>query len=225
MFEELGLPCSVLVNSAMYGYAPRLVAAFRARGDEIVGHGRTNSERQGVLPETDERALIEEATAIIARHEGRSAAGLARAVDLAEPGDAGPAGGGRLSLSARLVPRRPADLVSNPPGRAHPVRALSAGAERHSPDRGPEAGGRRLRGHDRRHLRRDARGGRRPAAGDGHRAARLSGGMAPPGAASAPRAQAHPRHRRRGLWFTTAGAIAAHVAALPKGTVPGDQVS
>ena len=74
-FEELGLPASVLVNSAMYGYAPSLVAAFRERGDEIVGHGRTDSERQGILPETDERALIEEATALIARHEGRRPAG------------------------------------------------------------------------------------------------------------------------------------------------------
>ncbi len=36
----------------------RLVAACRARGDEIVGHGRTNAERQGELDEAAERALI-----------------------------------------------------------------------------------------------------------------------------------------------------------------------
>ena len=67
----------------MYDYAPSLVAAFRERGDEIVGHGRTNSERQGILPEADERALIERRPRLIARHEGRRPAGLARALDLA----------------------------------------------------------------------------------------------------------------------------------------------
>jgi peptidoglycan/xylan/chitin deacetylase (PgdA/CDA1 family) len=71
MFDELRWPTTVLLNSSMYDYAPELVAAFRARGDEIAGHGRTNSERQGVLPEDEERALIAEATEAIRRHEGR----------------------------------------------------------------------------------------------------------------------------------------------------------
>jgi allantoinase len=75
MFDKLGWPLSVLINSAMYGYAPELLQAHRARGDEFVGHGRTNSERQGVLPEAEERALIVEATEAIARHEGRPPAG------------------------------------------------------------------------------------------------------------------------------------------------------
>jgi allantoinase len=55
----------------MYDHAPALVAANRARGDEIAGHGRTNSERQSILPEAEERALIAESTAAIQRHEGR----------------------------------------------------------------------------------------------------------------------------------------------------------
>lgn len=75
MFEALALPASVLVNAAMYDYAPDLVAAFSRRGDEIVGHGRTNSERQSVLPEEDERRLIAETTATIERHEGRAPQG------------------------------------------------------------------------------------------------------------------------------------------------------
>jgi peptidoglycan/xylan/chitin deacetylase (PgdA/CDA1 family) len=75
LFDALGWPVSVLLNSAIYDYAPQLAAAFRARGDEFVGHGRTNAERQGVLDEAGERALIEAATAAIARHEGRAPAG------------------------------------------------------------------------------------------------------------------------------------------------------
>lgn len=75
LFEEIGLPASVLLNSSLYDYCPELVAAFRARGDEMVGHGRTNSERQSTLDEAGERALIAEATAAMRAHEGRAPAG------------------------------------------------------------------------------------------------------------------------------------------------------
>jgi len=74
-FDALDLPMAALVNSAMYDYAPDLVAACRARGDEIVGHGRTNAERQGHLEEDGERELISEATARIMEGEGRSPEG------------------------------------------------------------------------------------------------------------------------------------------------------
>ena len=47
----------------------------RARGDEIVGHGRTNAERQGTLDEAAERALIGEATARLTEAEGRAPEG------------------------------------------------------------------------------------------------------------------------------------------------------
>ena len=70
LLDELRLPATVLLNSALYDHAPALVAAHRARGDEIAGHGRTNSERQGSMSETEEGALIAECTGAIARHEG-----------------------------------------------------------------------------------------------------------------------------------------------------------
>ncbi|WP_375408824.1 polysaccharide deacetylase family protein [uncultured Methylobacterium sp.] len=75
LLDALAMPASILVNSRLYGDCPGLVEAFRARGDEIVAHGRTNAERQGVLDEAAERALIGEATDILARHEGRAPAG------------------------------------------------------------------------------------------------------------------------------------------------------
>ena len=74
-FDALGLPLAALVNSAMYDYAPALVAACRARGDEIVGHGRTNAERQGVLDEVGEGRLIAETTARLSEGEGRAPQG------------------------------------------------------------------------------------------------------------------------------------------------------
>ena len=74
-FDALSLPLAALINSAMYDYAPGLVAACRARGDEIVGHGRTNAERQGHLDEAAERELIGHATARLTEAEGRSPEG------------------------------------------------------------------------------------------------------------------------------------------------------
>lgn len=73
LFSELNWPVSLLVNSAMYEHAAAAVTAFPKA--EIVGHGRTNSERQGTLPENEERALIADATAAIVKHTGTAPKG------------------------------------------------------------------------------------------------------------------------------------------------------
>ena len=70
LFDELGLPACHLVNSYLYDTHPDIPAAIRKRGDEFIGHGRTNSEKPGARPEEDERNLIAEATSAIASHEG-----------------------------------------------------------------------------------------------------------------------------------------------------------
>lgn len=75
LFDDLKLPVSVLINSDIYRDCPGLATAHRARGDEFLGHGRTNGERQGTLSEQDEAALIAAATAEIVRHEGRHPGG------------------------------------------------------------------------------------------------------------------------------------------------------
>jgi peptidoglycan/xylan/chitin deacetylase (PgdA/CDA1 family) len=75
LFDAVKMPVSVLVNSSIYDYCPEVMAAFRQRGDEVVAHGRTNSERQGTMSEADERGMIEETSATIARHERKRPAG------------------------------------------------------------------------------------------------------------------------------------------------------
>jgi len=75
LFEELNLPITLLVNSAVYGETPEVVEPFRLRGDEIACHGRTNSERQSGLNEEQERLLIEEATKTIASREATAPKG------------------------------------------------------------------------------------------------------------------------------------------------------
>jgi peptidoglycan/xylan/chitin deacetylase (PgdA/CDA1 family) len=75
MLDMLDLPACHLINSSIFEYAPSVPKAIMARGDEFVGHGRTNAERQGQMWEDDERRLIEEARDIIAHETGRSPRG------------------------------------------------------------------------------------------------------------------------------------------------------
>jgi allantoinase len=75
LFDELRLPAAHLINSYLYDTHPGVIDAIRDRGDELVGHGRTNSEKPGMRPEEDERTLIAEATAALARREGRAPRG------------------------------------------------------------------------------------------------------------------------------------------------------
>lgn len=73
--DAYDLPYAILLNSALYDYCPELLAAFAARGDEMVGHGRTNSERQTEMSPQEERRAISEATAAIDKHWGRKPLG------------------------------------------------------------------------------------------------------------------------------------------------------
>lgn len=75
LFDQLNLPAAVLVNTWLYDEAPQLIAAFRARGDEMVGHGRTNSERQGAMSEAQEAEMIAQVVARMTKEEGRPPAG------------------------------------------------------------------------------------------------------------------------------------------------------
>lgn len=75
LFRELGLPVTLLINSALYEACPQLIAAYREAGAEIAAHGRTNSEHQAGFDEATERALIEDVRDTIARHEGQPPAG------------------------------------------------------------------------------------------------------------------------------------------------------
>ncbi|MES2716158.1 MAG: polysaccharide deacetylase family protein [Pseudomonadota bacterium] len=75
LFSQLGLPAAALINTALYEHCPALVAACVARGDELVGHGHSNAERQGVLAEPDERALLLHCRQQMLAHSGQAPAG------------------------------------------------------------------------------------------------------------------------------------------------------
>jgi len=73
--DELRLPAAHNVNSLLYEYQPRIFARLRERGDELIGHGRTNSEHQRGMWERDEARVIAEATEAIRAHEGAAPEG------------------------------------------------------------------------------------------------------------------------------------------------------
>jgi allantoinase len=68
--DEHAMPVAALLNTAIYDLCPDVAAAFRARGDEVVGHGRTNAERQCDMDEATERAMIIASRDRIAAEEG-----------------------------------------------------------------------------------------------------------------------------------------------------------
>src|SRR5262249_38405136 len=62
LMEELKLPLCHLLNSSVCEEQPQIADRIRQRNDDVIGHGRTNSERQTDMDEATERALIEEST-------------------------------------------------------------------------------------------------------------------------------------------------------------------
>jgi allantoinase len=68
LFGELNWPVSLLANADMIVHAPQAIEAFPRA--EIVGHGRTNTERQGTLSEAEERALIVETAESLEKFSG-----------------------------------------------------------------------------------------------------------------------------------------------------------
>ncbi len=71
VFDDLDIPWSHNVNAAAMELYPDIVARIVERGDEIIAHGRTNSERSDGLWESDEARLIAETTETITKHWGR----------------------------------------------------------------------------------------------------------------------------------------------------------
>jgi len=68
LFDELNLPTAALINTALYEHCPELIAAHVRRGDELVGHGHTNAERQGAWNAEDETRLLRSCKDIIRSH-------------------------------------------------------------------------------------------------------------------------------------------------------------
>jgi allantoinase len=219
LLDELKLPASILINSTIYQAAPGLADAFRARGDEFVGHGRTNSERQGILEADDEAALIDEATVAIARHEGSAPKGwLGPWISQSHLTPDLLAEAGYDYLLDWCMDDQPIFMRT----RAGPILAVPYPQEINDI---PMIVGRKIEGPAFAEMIIDhfdemlAQSAHEPLVmgvalhpyivGQPHRLKHLR------------RALAHIAAQRDKIWLTRAGEIASHVRALPKGIVPG----
>ncbi|HET9702064.1 MAG TPA: polysaccharide deacetylase family protein, partial [Burkholderiales bacterium] len=75
LFEDLKLPVGALINTALYDYCPEVIEAFVKRGDELIGHGHTNSDRQGDMNEDAERELLRSCRDRIRKASGKAPLG------------------------------------------------------------------------------------------------------------------------------------------------------
>lgn len=75
LFDDLKVPAAALINTALYDYCPDVIEACVKRGDELVGHGHTNSERQSDMEEATEKALLAGCRERIHRESNRLASG------------------------------------------------------------------------------------------------------------------------------------------------------
>lgn len=75
VFDSLGLPAATLLNTALYDHCPELVAACVTRGDELIGHGHSNSERQADMDEKNEGALLIRCRARMLEESGTAPSG------------------------------------------------------------------------------------------------------------------------------------------------------
>jgi len=70
ILDELKLPASILLNSSVCYHYPDIVEKIKERGDDVLGHGRTNAEVVRGMWEDDERRVIAECTEVIEQHVG-----------------------------------------------------------------------------------------------------------------------------------------------------------
>ncbi len=76
-FKQYQLPLSILLNTAVYDYAPELLAACRKAGHEIVAHGHSNSDIMSGMSDVEQATYIRRVTERIAQVEGKRPTGWA----------------------------------------------------------------------------------------------------------------------------------------------------
>jgi allantoinase len=70
ILDELNLPATILLNSEVCHHYPAIVDKIKARGDDVLGHGRSNAEVLRGMWEADEANAIKQCTETIAQHVG-----------------------------------------------------------------------------------------------------------------------------------------------------------
>jgi peptidoglycan/xylan/chitin deacetylase (PgdA/CDA1 family) len=76
LFDHYEMNLGVIVNAANYSHCSELVARFRDRGDELIGHGISNGTQRPIdMDEQTERDMIRQVTEIMTQADGVRPAG------------------------------------------------------------------------------------------------------------------------------------------------------
>lgn len=75
IFAQRGIRTTIALNASVCRFYPELIAAFKQRGDELMGHGMTNSERLDTLSPAAAAAVVREAVTLIRSSTGERVRG------------------------------------------------------------------------------------------------------------------------------------------------------
>jgi len=75
MFGERRIQTTIALNAAVCRFYPEIIEAFRARGDELMGHGITNSEHLDTMSPEHGAALVRQAVDMIRTSSGQRVRG------------------------------------------------------------------------------------------------------------------------------------------------------
>lgn len=75
IFQARNIRTTIALNASVCRFYPDIIAAFKQRGDELMGHGMTNSERMDTLSPTAAAQVVREAVAEIRNSTGERVRG------------------------------------------------------------------------------------------------------------------------------------------------------
>jgi peptidoglycan/xylan/chitin deacetylase (PgdA/CDA1 family) len=70
IFSERRIPATIALNALVCRFYPEIIEAAKARGDEFMGHGMTNSQHLDLVPPADAAAIVRAAADTIASATG-----------------------------------------------------------------------------------------------------------------------------------------------------------
>jgi peptidoglycan/xylan/chitin deacetylase (PgdA/CDA1 family) len=74
-FSERKIPTTIALNATVCRFYPEVIAAAKARGDEFMGHGMTNSEHLDLVPRENAAEIVRQAVATIRTATGQRVRG------------------------------------------------------------------------------------------------------------------------------------------------------
>jgi len=75
IFGERKIQTTIALNASVCRFYPELIEAFRTRGDELMGHGVTNSEHLDTAPPAKATAIVRQAVDMIRNATGQKVRG------------------------------------------------------------------------------------------------------------------------------------------------------